>query len=244
MKNPAAPIPTFRSLSRVIGLVSVICLAFPPGVNAQPPNRPRPTASVETAIRQHAALSNIQPYTGQPIGDRANPSPGNKTDGVGYYMTGTRPNSCFYYVARTGKVYADWGPIREKYVQAGYEFGALGWPSDDEYLLPDGSGFFQRFDHAWIYWCPRYGACIVKGMIFDQWARNNWERGVFGYPAGDEIPYPNSQAELNDRTKKNAYLSYQHFDNGTMYYLYDKVAQKYTVLTQIKNPNLNPSRPH
>lgn len=185
-------------MKKLLSLLTLLALLLPPpAASAQPPNRPRPTATVETAIRQHAALPNIQPYTGQPIGDHANPSPGNKTDGVGYYMTGTRPNSFFYYVSRTGKVYADWGPIRDKYAQAGYEFGALGWPSDDEYRLPDGSGYFQRFD-----------------------------------------------ADFGDHNKKNVYLSYQNFDNGIMYYLYDKIAQRYTVLTQIRTPNLNPSRPH
>ena len=226
--------------------ISVVFLTgFALGISyasAQPP--PRPTESVETAIRQHAAIPNIQLYTGQPVGDRANSSPGNKTDGSGYFMTGAKPKSFFYYVSRTRKVYANWGPIRGKYAQAGYEFGSLGWPSDDEYLLPDGSGFFQRFDHAWIYWCPRYGSCIVKGVIFGEWAHNGWERGVFGYPAGDEIPYPNSQASYGDRKKKEVYISYQNFDNGVMYYVYDKAAQKYSVLGQLKNPNLNPSRPH
>jgi hypothetical protein len=159
-------------------LIMLLCQAIVAHtVLAQPPTRP--TESVEAAIHQHAVLPNIQPYTGQPVGDHANRSGGNKTDGPGYFMTGAKPNSFFYYVFRTRRVYANWGPIRDKYAQAGYEFGPLGWPSDDEYLLPDGSGFFQRFDHAWIY-----------------------------------------------------------------YYLYDKVAGKYTVLSELKNPNLNPSRPH
>lgn len=204
----------------------------------------RPEYPVETTIRNHAALPNINPYTGDVTGAKAFPSSGNKADGTGYFMLGTKPNSFFYYVSRTRKAYANWGAIRDKFTQAGYEFGMLGWPNDDEYLLPDGAGYFQRFDHGYIYWHPKFGAHIVKGMIFDNWAKNNWEKGVFGYPVSDEIAYPNSPADFNDKRKEEIYISLQNFQNGVIYYIYNKTAKQYKTSASIKDPNFNPSRPH
>jgi len=204
----------------------------------------RPQFPVEGIMRNHAMLPNIQPHTGVAVGVKATPSPGNKIDGSGYFMTGSKPNSFFYYVNRTDKAYANWGPVRYKYTQAGYEFGALGWPSDDEYLLPDGAGFFEQFDHGYIYWHPNFGAHIVKGMIFGNWAKNNWEKGVFGYPISDEVNYPVSQADYNDKRKKEIYLSYQNFQNGTIYLVYNKIARQNKTAANIKDPNFNPSRPH
>ncbi len=204
----------------------------------------RPQFPVEKTIRIHAALPNINMYTGDVVGEKASPSSGNKTDGTGYFMLGTKQHSFFYYVSRSGQVYANWGVIRDKYTQAGYEFGMLGWPRDDEKLLPDGSGYFQAFDHGYIYCCPRYGACLVRGLIFEHWARNNWERGVFGYPVADEVNYPNSTADYSNRTKKEVYISYQKFQNGTIYYVFDKINKQYKTLSEITDPNLVPSRPH
>jgi LGFP repeat-containing protein len=215
-------------------LIAVHCAAQPR----------RPQFPVEGIMRNHAMLPNIQPYTGVAVGAKAAASPGNKTDGSGYFMIGAKPNSFFYYVNRTDKAYANWGAIRDKYTQAGYEFGALGWPSDDEYLLPDATGFFQRFDHGYIYWHPNFGAHIVKGMIFGDWAKNNWEKGVFGYPVSDEINYPVSQADYNDRRKPEIYISYQNFQNGTIYLVYDKITKQDKITAHIKDPNFNPSRPH
>jgi uncharacterized protein with LGFP repeats len=205
---------------------------------------PRPQLSVEKTIRSHAALPYINMYTGDVVGDKASPSSGNKNDGTGYFMLGAKQHSFFYYVSRTSRVYANWGVVRDKFTQAGYEFGMLGWPRDDEKLLPDGSGFFQAFDHGYIYWCPRYGACVVKGLIFEHWARNNWERGVFGYPAADEVNYPNSSADYTNRAKKEVYISYQKFQNGTIYYVFDKISKQYKTLSEITDPNWIPSRPH
>ena len=203
-----------------------------------------PLTGIETAISNHAQLPNIKPFTGEALGNTATPSAGNKNDGIGYFMPGSQPNSFFYFIDRTGKVYANWGALRSKYALAGYEFGALGWPAGDEYRLPDGTGFFQRFDHGFIYSHPKLGSWIVDGMIFDHWARNLCERGIFGYPISDETAYPTAASAYQDRSKKEVYISHQEFQNGSIIYLYDKIQKQYKILSQLKDPNFNPNHPH
>lgn len=200
---------------------------------------PRQQYSIETSIKTHAALSYIKPYTGDVLGTKATPTAGNKTGGAGYFMRGSLSNSFFYYVSRTGKVFANWGPVRDKYIQAGYEFGALGWADDDEKLLPDGQGFFQAFDNGYIYWHAKYGAHIVRGEFFKHWAKNNWEKGIFGYPIEDEYDYPSGK---NDKSKSKE--SFQKFYNGVIYVSENLITHQITVSSKIYNPNYNPSHPH
>ena len=203
-----------------------------------------PTSAIAFEIKKHAAMHNIHPYTGDIVHTHVIASAGNTSDGWGYYEAGELPNSYFYYVHRTNKVFANWGVIRYRFAKAGSEIGSLGWPSDDEFLLPDGAGYFQRFDHGYIYWHPKFGAFIVKGMIFDTWGKNNWEKGVFGYPLAEEVPLSNVKDELKDPKKKEVYLSYQDFQNGRIYCVYDYVTRTNKTSSTLKNPNFNPSRPH
>jgi hypothetical protein len=192
------------------------------------------TAQIIAQMKQHAFLPGIKPFVGTVAPNAAaNYSSGNNLDGTGFYMLGSIPWSVIYYVNKTGKVFANWGDIRIKYNALNNEHSYLGWPADDERLLPDGTGYFQKMDHGYIYWHPKYGAHIVEGTFFDYWAKNNWEKGVFGYPVEDAFYYP---VKPKDKSKE----SFQKFFNGIIYVSENLITHQITTTTKIYNPNYNP----
>jgi len=188
-------------------------------------------------MKQHAALPAIRPYVGDVTHAVPNHSAGNAFDGDGYYLMGSIPWSVIYYISRTRQAFANWGEIRMKYNSLNDEHSFLGWPGDDEKLLPDGTGLFQRFNRGYIYWSPQYGAHVVQGAFFNYWARNNWEKGVFGYPLEDEFDYP-------VRSKDKSRTSYQKFYNGIIYITENLITHQISESAKIYNPDYNPSRPH
>ena len=134
------------------------------------------------AIKEMLAVSG-------PVGGPANwnifHSGGNPTDGDGYFMVGRINNGFLHYSNKTKIAACQWGAIRERYIKANYEFGALGWPARTEALLPDGIGYYQKFDHGFIYSHPKYGTYIIMDNIFEPWSKNGWEKGPLGYPISD-----------------------------------------------------------
>ncbi|WP_156161972.1 matrixin family metalloprotease [Nocardia vulneris] len=81
-------------------------------------------------------------------------------------------------------VHPTWGLIRDKWAQADWENGVMGFPKSDEYVTKnDGRG--QGFEGGPIYWHPTTGARIVRTPIAEYWARADWENGAYGYPIED-----------------------------------------------------------
>ena len=142
------------------------------------------------AARQMTAVAGAVggPATGQTFH-----SGGNPTDGDGYFMVGRTNNSFLYFSNKTRVAAANWGVIRDRFAQANYEFGPLGWPASVEVLLPDGVGYFEKFDHGFIYWHPKYGAFVIMNNIFAPWAKGGWEKGKLGYPVSNLINGANGQ---------------------------------------------------
>jgi uncharacterized protein with LGFP repeats len=97
------------------------------------------------------------------------------------------------------------GDINAKYRERGGT--AMGYPTTDETVTPDGRGRFNHFfDPASgstrsIYWTPETGAHVVEGLIRNRFAAVGWERGI-GYPATDEL-------ETHDKAGR-----YQVFEHG------------------------------
>jgi hypothetical protein len=183
-------------------------------------NQPANIDAQFTATAQIIAASHNRAtagYTGGVIDHSiASPSNGNRIDGAGYYLPGKNNNSFFYYSNKTKAASANWGQVRDKYIKDNYEYGELGWPEISESPLPDRIGFFQRFNHGFIYWHPRYGAYVVLNKIFDAWKTVGWEAGQLGYPMADyvlENP-PKSNASLSEFADKG----YQKFVGGVIFY--------------------------
>ncbi|MBK4173889.1 hypothetical protein GWO60_04830 [Corynebacterium macginleyi] len=85
-----------------------------------------------------------------------------------------------------GKNYASLGAIGKKYKDMGGVESSLGFPIDDEKKASDANGFLQDFEKGSIYWSPESGAhYILKGAIMDEWGKNGWELGEFGWPTSD-----------------------------------------------------------
>ena len=139
----------------------------------------------------------------------------NRADGNGYFLPGKSNNAFFYYSNKTKSASADWGAIRDKYTRAGYESGELGWPEQSETLLPDAVGLFQKFNHGFIYWSPKYGAWVVLNKIFDAWKNTGWEKGKLGYPVADYVNQPVNKTKEYSPYKEQGY---QKFEGGVIFY--------------------------
>lgn len=79
------------------------------------------------------------------------------------------------------------GKILEKWIETGEEKRPLGYPATDEEGTPDGIGRNNRFALGMIYWHPQFGAHTITGALGAIWAKNGFERSLYGYPIGD--PY-------------------------------------------------------
>lgn len=76
------------------------------------------------------------------------------------------------------------GTIRTKYLALGGPGGALGWPTSDEKVTPDGNGRYNTFERGAIYWSAATGAHAVSGLVGLMWANDGYEAGQWGYPTG------------------------------------------------------------
>ncbi|HET9825129.1 MAG TPA: hypothetical protein VFP87_07340, partial [Chitinophagaceae bacterium] len=114
-------------------------------------------------------------------------SKGNRTDGSGYYMSGSVPASFLYYDTLDKNAYANCGPIRKKYEAMGVEFGILSWPIADDYPTPKRLGAYQYFKGGVIYFSPPNGAYYLSGPIFTKWKEQGYENGRLGFPTSDPV---------------------------------------------------------
>ncbi|MQA33272.1 N-acetylmuramoyl-L-alanine amidase [Modestobacter roseus] len=86
-----------------------------------------------------------------------------------------------YYSRPTG-AHTLRGPIRDAWAAAGWEQGALGFPTTDHTVTPDGRGAYSYFQGGAVYWSASTGAHVLRGAVLDAWARTGWEQGRLGYP--------------------------------------------------------------
>lgn len=89
---------------------------------------------------------------------------------------------------KLNEAYAVRGAIRDKWAEAGWEAGYLGYPTSDEFATPDGVGSGARFEHGMIYWTGGYGAHPISGGLLTKWELSGYEKGPYGYPVADQRP--------------------------------------------------------
>jgi len=98
------------------------------------------------------------------------------------------------------------GAIRDKWAELGWELSEIGYPTTDEFGLPDGIGRANHFQSGSIYFHPDTGAHEVRGAIREKWAELGWERSEVGYPTTDEFGLPDGIGRAN------------HFQYGSIYF--------------------------
>ena len=89
------------------------------------------------------------------------------------------------------------GLIRNKWADAEWERGVLGFPVTDEGQSPDGVARFNHFEGGSVYYHPEFGTWIVRGAVRERWQSLNWERGCLGYPKSDQRLIENRSTTVN-----------------------------------------------
>ncbi|MFC4124092.1 alpha/beta hydrolase-fold protein [Nocardia rhizosphaerae] len=110
-----------------------------------------------------------------------------------------------FHSAATG-THAVGGRIGGTYTGVGAAYSPLGLPLEGERGLPDGRGRMQSFEGGAIYWTPQTGAQVVRGAIFEEWAKQGYEGGPAGYPVAAEARTPSRDGVV------------QSFEHGPMFY--------------------------
>lgn len=100
-------------------------------------------------------------------------------------------NGSIYWTDQTG-AWEVYGAIADKYTDLGGPSSAVGWPVSGELPTPNGIGRFNSFQEGNIYFAPA-GTFAVHGAIFDEWGRQGFENGRFGFPVSDEFEVPDGR---------------------------------------------------
>ncbi|MCZ2829772.1 hypothetical protein O2W14_13095 [Modestobacter sp. VKM Ac-2986] len=110
-------------------------------------------------------------------------------------VCGLRDGGCFqqfqkgavYRSTATGARLVLAGPVADRWARAGWENGALGYPTADATCgLRDG-GCFQHFQGGSVYVSAATPATVVTGVLRDRWVASGWENGSLGYPTADQV---------------------------------------------------------
>lgn len=80
-----------------------------------------------------------------------------------------------------------WGEIRKAYGRLDFEHGPMGYPTTDELDTRKPGGKFQRYQGGIAYWSPKTGAHFVYGLILEQYGKDDFEAGKWGFPIGPEV---------------------------------------------------------
>ena len=108
-----------------------------------------------------------------------------------------------YIVSTPTGAWENYGAIRGRWAELGYEGGSLGYPLSGIYnYQKDNKNYsVQRFEHGYIIGTPN-GAFESNGEIRQTWATFGYEAGYLGYP-------------MSNVTKKGN-LETQKYDNGAI----------------------------
>lgn len=79
-----------------------------------------------------------------------------------------------------------YGSILDKWAATGWENGPLGYPLGEEFDGARLGGRVQLFQGGVVYWTPASGAWPVWGTMLEQYGRDGYEAGRWGYPGGPE----------------------------------------------------------
>ncbi|CCH90115.1 Conserved protein of unknown function; putative LGFP domains [Modestobacter italicus] len=74
------------------------------------------------------------------------------------------------------------GAFRDRWVAAGRQTGALGYPTNDQACGLARGGCYQLFQDGGVYSSASTAAASVSGDVWDKWSALRWENGPLGYP--------------------------------------------------------------
>jgi hypothetical protein len=114
-------------------------------------------------------------------------------------------NGTIYWHPRTG-AFEVHGLIRARWLALGGEGSAFGYPTSDETAAKDGTGRFNTFENASVFWHPSTGAFEIHGLIRERWQEMGGEVSKLGYPTINETATPDGIGRYN------------HFQNGSIYW--------------------------
>ncbi|WP_245794686.1 N-acetylmuramoyl-L-alanine amidase [Geodermatophilus nigrescens] len=113
-------------------------------------------------------------------------------------------NGSVYWSQRTG-AHSIGGPIRDRWAAAGWEAGAMGYPTSDWTTTPNGAAQYVHFQNGSVYWSQAGGARWLTGGVYAAWAASGWETSALGMPVSDTAGTPDGGAV------------YAHFQRGSVY---------------------------
>lgn len=96
------------------------------------------------------------------------------------------------------------GPILARYTAQSNQRAILGYPTENQRLLPDGT-VSQQFEKGRIYWNSSSGALVIRGGVFFRYVAAEGESGPLGYPISEETGTQDGGAK-------------QEFENGSIYW--------------------------
>ncbi|NEK87252.1 hypothetical protein GCU60_16035, partial [Blastococcus saxobsidens] len=92
-----------------------------------------------------------------------------------------------YWSQATGARRVD-GPVRDAWLAAGGDGGALGMPVADAGTTADGEARFGDFQGGSVYGHPESGTHVLPTAVVAAWRAAGGERGTLGYPTSGAVP--------------------------------------------------------
>ena len=132
-------------------------------------------------LARYKALGGPGGVLGFPLTDQSR-----APDNVGSYNTFSgMGRSSIYWTSKTG-AHAVGGAIRAKWRALGGPTGSVGYPLTDELRSSSGTGRYNAFTGADLYWSSGTGAHEVRGAIRNLWNAAGNASSTLGLPISDE----------------------------------------------------------
>ncbi|MCC9204488.1 zinc-dependent metalloprotease family protein [Arthrobacter sp. zg-Y769] len=145
------------------------------------------SASTGAQVSIDGSIRDTYRNTGYERGPLGFPTSGPINVRGGQYQNFT--NGAILWSAASGAQVSLKGAIRTAYQKAGFEAGALGFPTGSETSVPGGS--YQNFTNGAILWSAATGAQVtLNGAIRETYQRSGYETGPLGFPTGSETSVP------------------------------------------------------
>jgi SpoIID/LytB domain protein len=129
------------------------------------------------------------------------------------------------YVAATGKVVWQHGPVLERYDAAGREGSKLGLPTSD--VWGPGSYLGARYANGAIYWSQDHGARVVRGPFHAAYRAAGGPKGALGLPISGRQQRPTLPGGARQRFEHGALY---RTPDGEVFALWGKIAERYREL--------------